>query len=80
MTCDNCENKEAIRLIYGPDGQRCDKCHAGRPAGFNPNYHVRGNNKFNKKMTEMDIRHVKSRYIGKDGRVHAHPRYETRYF
>lgn len=68
-------------MTFADDGFGCEFCLPvdGQFARTN-GIVIRGENSENKKMTHAEIMHIKTRAVGRDGRVHSHPRWETKDF
>ena len=79
FNCFKCGKKTA-RLIASTDRIGCDSCFELAEKSVGGGVIVKGENRYKKDMTRADIAHIKSRRIGKDGRVAAHPRWETKDF
>jgi len=79
MTCDRC-GEEVLKMTFRDDAFGCEFCLPVQGQFSHGGVVVKGENKHMPNMTHADIMHIKSRYIGKDGMVHAAPRWETKEF
>ena len=78
MKCDRCES-EVLRMTFRDGDFGCEFC-SPVDGQFSGGTIVRGENKFAPQMTRAEIMHIKTRNIGRDGRIHSAPRYETKNF
>lgn len=67
-------------MTYRDGGFGCDICLPVNGQFVHGGIIVKGENKLAPEMTHADLMHIKTRRIGRDGMVHAHPRWETKEF
>lgn len=70
--------KEVTRMTWSREHKRflCEDCGPKVVRALIPGLIVKGVNKYNKKMSEVTQKYIKSRYIGADGMVKCDPRYK----